>query len=73
MRVEALIPDAAQMQAQQTLGQLVPGAEHITNTDSGHEMEPSGIAAVTSTAAVASGTAARQLPTSSSSERLHHV
>ena len=32
------VPDAAQKQAQAQLAELVPGAKHITNTNSGHEI-----------------------------------
>ena len=32
------ITDAAQKQAQEKLGKLVPDAKHITNTNSGHEI-----------------------------------
>jgi hypothetical protein len=32
------VTDAAQKEAQMKLAQLVPNAEHITNTNSGHEI-----------------------------------
>ena len=34
-----LVTDAAQKQAQDRLAKLVPNAKHITNTDSGHEIQ----------------------------------